>query len=509
MQYLLTKEQMAEIDKYAMNQLDIPSAILMENAALNSANIIKSILLSDDKYPHYISNILMLCGSGNNGGDGFAVARQLSEIADVYILFIGDENKMSPETKQNYKICQKLEIPIINWEEFTAGPADFIFDCIIDAMIGIGGSDNLRGNVLDVLGWCYEERSLKIAIDAPTGLNSNTGRAHDLCFDADYTITMFASKIGLHIQEGIDFCGEIIPVPLGFPEIEVADQIDTFLLEENDLELLNFNNRKKVSSKFDYGRLVIIAGSKDMPGAAALSANAAISSGAGFVHLITPNPHASILPEVIVYQRDLSTLDFKLYTMEDLFDKADGIVIGPGLGNDSVTINNVKEIIRKYKDTKRILIDADALKSVIEIEKLNKNIILTPHTGEFSAITGADRFEIEANYIGKAKELANDTDAVVLLKYYPTCITDGNHTYINQCGNPGLSTAGSGDVLSGIIGGLMVSQNIPTTEAAYLGSLMHAVAGDVAKEKYSELTMSASDIIHCLKILVNQLANQE
>lgn len=500
---------MTEIDQYAMNQLDIPSAILMENASLNSANIIKSILLSDDIYSHYISNILVLCGSGNNGGDGFAIARQMSEIANVYILHVGNEEKMSPETNQNFKICQKLDIPIMDLEEFKSNFQENDFDCIIDAMIGIGGNENLKGTVVDVLDIMTSFDALKIAIDVPTGLNANSGKAHDLCFKADFTITMFASKIGLQIQEGIDYCGEIITVPLGFPEIEATDKIDTFLLEEHDLELLNFDNRKKVSSKFDYGRLVIIAGSKDMPGAGALSANAAISSGAGFVHLITPNPHASILPEVIVYQRDLSSLDFKLYTLESLFEKADGIVIGPGLGNDQVTLSNVKQIIREYKDTKKLLIDADALKAVIEFDKLGKNTILTPHTGEFSAITGADRFEIESNYIMKAKQLAAETDAVVLLKYYPTCITDGKLTYINNCGNPGLATAGSGDVLSGIIGGIMVSQDIPSTEAAYLGSLMHAVAGDLAKEKYSEMTMSASDIISCFKVLINQLANQE
>ncbi len=505
MQYLLSQDQMTEIDQYALNQLEIPSAILMENAALNSANIIKSILLSDEKFHDHISDILVLCGSGNNGGDGFAIARQLSNIADVYILLVGDEQKMSPETKQNYKICQKLDLPIYDVESFKNIFPSMEFDCIIDAMIGIGGSENLRGNVIDVLDILSESGEIRIAIDIPTGLNANSGKAHQSCFFADFTITMFASKIGLHIQDGIYYCGEIIPVSLGFPEIEVSDKSDTFLLEESDLDLLNFDNRTKISSKFDYGRLIIIAGSADMSGAAALSANAAISSGAGFVHLITPNPHASILPEVIVYKRDLSNLDFKLYTLEHLFDKADGIVIGPGLGNDSVTISNVKQIIKQYKDTKKLLIDADALKAIIDIDKLNKNTILTPHTGEFSALTGADRFEIEYDYIGKAKELSKETEAVVLLKYYPTCITDGKHTYINKCGNPGLATAGSGDVLSGIIGGLMVSQNIPSTQAAYLGSLMHAVAGDLTKEKYSEMTMTASDIISSCKVLVNTL----
>ncbi len=509
MQYLLTKEQMTSIDQYAMEKLGIPSALLMENAASNSANIIKSILLRDEDYPHYISNILILCGSGNNGGDGFAIARHLSELADVYVLHIGNEDKMSPETKQNFEICKKMDIPVLTFTEFLSSYTEIDYDCIIDAMIGIGGSDNLRGNVLDVLDWVSNSEALKIAIDAPTGLNSNTGKAHDLCFHADLTITMFAPKIGLHIQEGIDHCGEVVPVSLGFPEIEATNEVDTFLLEKYDLEILNFNSRKKVSSKFDYGRLIIIAGSKDMPGAAALSSNAAISSGAGFVHLITPNPHPSILPEVIVYQRDLSSLNFKLYTLEDLFQKADGIVIGPGLGNDPVTLNNVKQIIKQYKDTKRLLIDADALKAIIDIDDLGENTILTPHTGEFSAITGADRFEIESDYIGKAKYLANETGAVVLLKYYPTCITNGKLTYINRCGNPGLSTAGSGDVLSGIIGGIMVSQNLPTTEAAYLGSLMHAVAGDLAKDRMSEMTMSASDIIASFKTLISQLASQE
>ncbi len=505
MQYLLSKEQMISIDQFAMDTLQIPSAILMENAAINSANIIKSKLLSDDNNSHYIPNILVLCGAGNNGGDGLAIARHLSDIAEVYVLLVGDEGQMSKETKQNFTICQNLDIPILSFESFKQETFNFEFDCIVDALIGIGGSENLKGEVLEVLELVSDSNVLKIAIDVPTGVNSNTGKAHELCFIADYTITMFAPKLGMHIHDAIDCCGEIITVPLGFPEVEVADRVDTFLLEEHDLELLNFDNRKKVSSKFDYGRLVIIAGSEDMPGAAALSANAAISSGAGFVYLVTPNPHSSILPEVIVYKRDLSKEDYSIESIAELLDRADGIVIGPGLGNDTNTLRNVKQIIGDYKDKTRMLIDADALKAVIEFDKLSKNTILTPHTGEFSAITGADRFEIETDYINKAKDLAQTTDAVVLLKFYPTCITNGKQVYLNPCGNPGLATAGSGDVLSGIIGGLMVSQNIPTTEAAYLGSLLHALAGDYAKAKYSEMTMSASDIMLALKSIVNLL----
>ncbi|MFA6570557.1 MAG: NAD(P)H-hydrate dehydratase, partial [Bacteroidota bacterium] len=322
------------------------------------------------------------------------------------------------------------------------------------------------------------------------------------CFKADYTITMFAIKTGMLLNDGLDVCGEIHTAYLGAPESIVDEISHIHVLEREDIELF-FPERKRRTSKFDYGRVLVIAGSKQYPGAAALTANAAIVAGAGLVQLYSTCFHASILPEVILRQVPETeegtisekALDFILTDAE----KAKAIVIGPGLGNSKETENFVKLLIEKLPSDLPLLIDADALKAVSGEVKLRNNIVLTPHSGEFSRLTDIGREEIEKSSFQSAKQWAEKLNCTILLKGVPTIITDGVYSYFNINGNPGMASGGSGDVLSGIIGALL-AQGFETLEACALGAFLHADAGDRYAGQFAEQTLTASALIDFLQL---------
>ncbi|TAL70939.1 MAG: NAD(P)H-hydrate dehydratase [Bacteroidetes bacterium] len=509
MQYILTPAEMRKVDETAINKFHVSSQILMENAARSSAEIIVDILEENQIIE---PKICILCGSGNNGGDGFGLARHLHDIFDVMVLWIGSEDKMSIETKENFKSIQILNIPITHISDLkTLNKIEFDNDCIIDALIGVGGSEDVKGIAFEILKKVKTSDSLKIAIDVPTGLNLGTGIANEYCFQADFTITMFAPKTGLYLNDGINFSGKIKTAYLGVPESILEPISNIYSLDEIDISDY-FPRREKRSSKFDYGRVLIIAGSGLYPGAAALCANAAITSGAGLVHLCTTTIHPSVLPEVITNTVEStfegtiaeSALDYIMKASE----KANSIVIGPGLGDVGETMNLVRLLIKYLSPDIPVLIDADGLKAIDESSILRKNIILTPHTGEFSGLLNKDRNLIEKDTYNLTKSNASKLNCTILLKHVPSIISDGTKTFFNTNGNPGMASGGSGDVLSGIIGSFL-ALGIKPLEAAALGAYLHAESGDIYAIENSELTLTASDLIVNFKKIMKKFKTEE
>ncbi len=503
MKYILTPEQIRQADNTAINEYSIPSIVLMENAARSVAEEIAGIFTENSlENPE----IIILCGSGNNGGDGFATARHLiNSHFDVRILWIGNAEKMTYETKTNYESAKRIGIPIMHIEsDKDLHYFDFSCDCIIDAMIGVGGSENITGLALDVLKKVHQFDSLKIAVDVPTGLNSETGVGCDFCFAADYTITMFSIKSGMLLNDGVDVCGEIRLANLGAPEFIIESLAESYFLEKDDIDGI-LPPREKRTSKFDYGRLLILAGSRNFPGAAALCANASVSIGAGLTNLVTTVFHSSIYPEVITNlasETDSGTIESGNYRfIMDLASKANAVIIGPGLGYNYDTINLIKTIIADLPRNINIVIDADGLKAIDKDMYLRKNIILTPHCGEFSRITGIPKDEVVNNSAQLAKEWAKKLNCTILLKNVPTIISNGEVSCWNIQGNPGMAKGGSGDVLSGIIGGLL-AQHVEPFEAASLGAYLHSAAGDLYVSTYAEETLTASEIINLLKVVL-------
>ncbi|MCX7908979.1 MAG: NAD(P)H-hydrate dehydratase [Ignavibacteria bacterium] len=498
MKYILTPEEMKNADKNAIENYGVPSIVLMENAARSSAIFIHQIIAELGlKEPSFT----FFCGSGNNGGDGFALARHLFDLYKVRVFWIGDETKMSEETHTNFLAAKRLGIPVTkleNNEEVERLTLDT--EIIVDALIGVGGNENIRGLALDILRKIKNSKSVKIAIDCPTGLNSLNGVANEFCFEADYTITMFTYKLGLLINRGPDFTGKILVANLGVPNFIVKSISKTFAYETEDLPLL-IPTRYRRSSKFNYGRVLIIAGSERYPGAAALTANASIKSGAGLTILASTNFHPALLPEVIRFPLPATVSGSIAKNSYDILldeiEKSDAIAIGPGLTDDSETLSLVKKIIDNFKDRKKIVLDADGLKILDPNSILTKNVIITPHSGELSKITGIQRSQIEQNSYFLAKEWASKLNCIIHLKSVPPVTTDGEISYLCLTGNPGMASGGSGDVLTGIIS-TFAARGLPQLIAASLGAFVHSLAGDNYAQKYGMETLTASSLIDCL-----------
>jgi NAD(P)H-hydrate epimerase len=500
MKYILSKEQSKNADEKAIKEYGISSIVLMENAARSTSEVIREYLPNYYEGKLYKRHIMILAGSGNNGGDGFALARHLHEDYNIYVFWIGDESKMSEDTKANYEIlkkldvfCQKIEneneLNYINWNA----------ECIVEAMIGFGGSEYLRGLIVPILQKVNSANGLKIAVDIPAGLNADTGKHHHDCFKADHTVTMFSPKTGLYLQNGPEISGHIHIAELGAPYNLIKELSNIKILEKDDIQKI-IPQRNRISSKFNYGRVGVIAGSKNMSGAAALAANASIKSGAGLVELITPKIHNSILPEILTHQVDAKNGIFDHDHVEEVLEvteKCNVIAIGPGIGNDTSSIEFMQEIYSKIPDQKIKILDADALRILSINKKCSPNTIITPHFVEFSRITSTPVKDILDSPLEKAIYAAKEMECIIVLKHVPTIITNGIETYFNIYGNPGMATAGSGDVLTGIISALS-AQKIEKFHAAAFGVLIHSLAGDTYEKKYGQLTLSATNIIENL-----------
>ncbi len=505
---ILTPEEMRKADDSAINRYGVPGALLMENAARSCAGVILDTVLDDESGEQ---SIVLLCGSGNNGGDGFALARHLIGRAHVRVLWVGKEESMSLETAANFSALLNLGVEVTHiGDEKKLQNASFDCDIIIDALIGVGGSGSLREPVLSLVKHANNADAFRIALDSPTGLNVETGIAHPDAFRADVTITMFAPKTGMMVNDGIELCGEIYVAGLGVPDFIAEEFATTFSLEFEDIKGA-MPQRKKVSSKFDYGRLLIVAGSALYAGAGTLCANAAITSGAGLVKLFSTGYSSSILPEVIFKKMESDSDDCvslrSLDTIMEEAGKSDALAVGSGLGSEPETTELVKQLLKKLDKNTPVVIDADGLRALDKKSKLRKNIVLTPHTGELARLTGVAREEIEKDALNITKEWARKLDCIIVLKHVPVIITDGETAYLNLNGNPGMATAGSGDVLTGIIASLL-AQGVPPYRAAALGVYLHAAAGDYYAGEYSQVTLTASAIIDSLKYVFRVVSGE-
>lgn len=506
--YVLTPNEVRQADETAINKFNIPSVILMENAARSIAELIKTIPGYDNNFS---SKIAVFCGVGNNGGDGYALARHLVDLGDVEVFWIGDSKKMSSETKQNFDILKSLGIRV---EHIThsdqISSIDDDYDLIVDALIGVGGTENLKGIVVDLLEKINMMPGIKVAVDVPTGLNALTGQCHPDTFVADYTVTMFAIKTGMVIGDGPEFCGNIVVGRLGAPQTIVDEICNTFIIEKNDF-LANLPSRKRNSSKFDYGKVLVIAGSHKMPGAAALVANSAIKNGAGLVYLFTPKIHSKTLPEIIAFEAQSN--QFGTFSIENLPEilefskKVSVLAIGPGMQINDETEQIVAEIINNCSKDIPILLDADAITPNLQKLKLNQNVLLTPHIGEFSRLTGIAREEIIKNPIHYAQQWATKMHCNILLKGPTTIITNGKQTFLNTYGSPVLATAGSGDVLTGIIASF-VAQGSDIFVAGVIGAYLHSKIGEFYEKEFFNRGLTASKMIDLIEVVYNGLTKE-
>lgn len=492
MKYVATGDEMTKIDDYTINTIGIPQMVLMERAALC---VFKFVAERFDKK----KKVLIVVESGNNGADGIAVARMLHEAGytvDVY--WIDEVSKQSEGFKQQYNIAKKLNLNFI--DEII----DYGYDVVIDGIFGVGLNRSVHGRHAEAIHIMNDLDAYKIAIDIPSGIDSHTGFILDTAFKADTTITFEIMKLGMITGAGFEYSGNVIVESIGIPSNaidHIAPRLYTY--DERDVED-KLPARKVDSHKGSYGKIGIIAGSKNMAGASLFAAEAAYRMGCGLVKVCTTEENREIiqqrLPEAMLKTydtNDKATID---EAIEDILNWSDVIVIGPGLG----TSDYAKEIVKMtFEGTyKTIVADADALNILSEnrdcLKNTNAEVIITPHLKEMSRLTDKKTGDIKENKYDIAREFAEEYNTVVVLKDSRTIVANGDvHAYVNMTGNNGMATGGSGDVLSGIIAGL-VGQGMDAFEAAKLGACMHGLAGKFAAVEKGRYSMIATDIVRSI-----------
>lgn len=515
-QYILSGEQSKFIDEFCIREMGIPSVVLMERAALAVAGLV-------DKKCCAEASILAVCHVGNNGADGLAAARILDDMGySVKVMIVGRPEKGTAEFHLQLEIIKHTDIPIEYADEKTFTCSGY--DVIIDGIFGIGLSRDVQGIYADMIEKINQSESIIVSVDIPSGLNTDTGQPMGVAVTADYTVTFGNLKLGHKVSKGRDYCGKIYVTDIGFRKEAYAglcrqeplrytfpSDKDWGPVSSGIPESLRLPERKQASNKGTYGKTAVIAGLGGMPGAAFFSARAAYLCGAGLVKVITTKENTNILKTMLPEAIYADTDDIKDIGsgIKELVSDCRALVIGPGLGLEDTAYEAVKASMELEIP---VVMDADAL-NILGIhrnllEKLNKNIIVTPHVMEMARMTGFSRLEVTRDIVKTAEVFAEAYGCICILKDSSTVVSsmagDRLQTYINITGNSGMATGGSGDVLSGILGGLLAQQP-EIREAAELGVYLHGAAGDLAAEKKTEYGVMASDILDAIPKAIDRL----
>lgn len=518
-----TASEISILDKRASDDYGIPSIILMENASIGIVDFISE--LSKEKS---INNILIFCGHGNNGGDGFASARHLVNRGfNVCVVLVGDIQKLKGDAKINFEIIQKISETEENLRLFINPSSlnklrnvfDEPFDVILDALLGTGLSSEIREPYFSTIQWVNNYKAIKIAIDVPTGLSSDSGEILGTAFKADYTLTMGLPKVGLLINDGPRVSGQLEIIDISYPQsLSNSDDIKKHLIEDNDI-IDRLPRRPYDAHKYSVGKILAIAGSAGLTGAAKMSCEAALRSGCGGVLLLTTNKllniYAKSLKEVMTFQLSGNDGNFFIEKdFEEIINKinwSDVLMIGPGLGQNDETGKFLEKILKTYPDKKKV-IDADGLNLIsnfINQKKLSlKKSILTPHLGEFSRLIQKPIDEIKQKVFEYGTEFAQKYNVVLVLKGAPTIVFSPNgESFINSTGNSGMATVGMGDVLTGMISSFY-AQGLSSIDAAIVGVYLHGLAGDIAALKKGKLSLISSDVIKFIPDAIKLIESQ-
>lgn len=491
MEWIVNAKEMKLCDQNTMQYFGVPSMVLMERAALKTVEVILS-------GAYQTRQILIVCGVGNNGGDGMAIARLLAQRGcSVSILLIGDTKRFTDETKKQYEICQKYEIPFASMLELECTG----YTMIIDALFGVGLSRELTGEFYDIIEKLNHIDADKIAVDIPSGISADTGAVMGTAFRSDVTITFAYRKLGLVLYPGVEYAGKVIVADIGIDDKSWMEKKPSiYALEDSDIrEALQ---RPEDGNKGTFGKVLVIAGSVNMAGASYFAAKAAYKSGCGLVRIYTTEENRTMLqtklPEAL-----LTTYSGKKPDMQQLNEAlawADTIVIGPGIGTDDTANMILKNTLKNAAVP--IVVDADALNLIANdtqiLLKPHTEIVVTPHMGEMARLCGDSITYLKENRFDAAEEFAREYNVVCVLKDARTVTSvPYGKTYINHNGNSGMATGGCGDVLAGLIGGL-IAQGIHSEFAAPAAVYLHAKAGDEAAKKIGKHAMMASDILEQL-----------
>ncbi len=511
---VVTAEEMQAVDNYTIETLNIIGRVLMENAGRAVFGEIRGRWS-----PLPGKRAVVLCGKGNNGGDGFVVARYLQETGVACeICLVGTTGDVRGDAAANYLTLMRLGLAVREITDLETLPDLRQADFIVDALLGTGVRGPLQGLMAQIVARINESGRPVIAIDLPTGMNTDTGEVAGPCVKARLTVTIGCRKQGLLFSPGREHAGELVVAEIGFPEAafrQAAEQnakLATFLLAGEVLSRW-LPVRPPNAFKNRVGQILVIAGSAGFGGAARMTAVSTLRAGAGLVVLAAPS---SLLPSLEAATAEVIKLPLleeggaisaaAVEQLQSRLQWAEVIAIGPGLGTAEGAKRVVRHILAEYSGT--IVLDADALNVLAGQQEIVRRaagkIILTPHPGELSRLTGANKAAIAVNPVAIARQTAEELGQVLVLKGAPTVVASPTgEVFINSTGNAGMATGGSGDVLTGIIAGL-AGQSLDPLRAALLGVYVHGLAGDLARDKLGEWSMLAGDIMEHLYAALQQ-----
>jgi hydroxyethylthiazole kinase-like uncharacterized protein yjeF len=512
---VVTNSEIKEIDAWAINKLGIPGPVLMENAGRACVNVIEEYFDPDNL------GALIICGKGNNGGDGFVIARHLQNRgACVKVILLGRNKDLRGDARLNYRLAKKAHIDIhetVSTANIKRLLHAFEPDIIVDAIFGTGFKPPLQNMYSRLFKIINDSERFVFSVDIPSGIDADNGQFHKTSVIADATATMCLPKYGNFLYPGRELCGDLYVVDIGIP-YNLVDTGFPRVLQFEDIFYL-MPPRAPDGNKGTFGSILVIAGARGFSGAAAMAALSALKTGAGLVKLAAPrsiiDPLEAKLLEVIkipLAQTEHETISpAAIPELLPHLEKTDVVVIGPGITTDPATADFLFGFLERV--TAPLVIDADAIniiaKDVGFLKKLHAPFIMTPHPGELSRMIKRAPAEINGARINLAPELARKFSGVLVLKGAPTVIASPDkEIYINPTGNSGLSSAGSGDVLVGMISGFL-AQNMSLTAASILGVFIHGLCAELSMEKNNEYALTAQNLIDAIPEAINYILRRE
>ncbi len=478
--------QMRAAERYTIDVLRIPAFVLMERAA---AALVQSLY----KWKLDLRRVCIVCGSGNNGGDGFAIGRLLlQDQYPVEVVFAGKKEHQTPDCKRQMDWYVKLGGQILedwNPDEYSV---------IIDAVFGIGLSHEVEGEYLELIHKMNRARTTRVAVDLPSGLSASTGEILGSAVLADYTVTFQFLKVGMALYPGKEVCGTVDIVDIGISANTLLEAEDVVFSLEPAQYREKMPVREADSHKGIYGKVAVIAGSKGMSGAAYFNARSAYLTGAGLVRIYTPEENRVILQQQLPEAMVSSYTSFDEAQLKELLDWSDVVCIGSGIGQDETAVKIVETVLSYYK--KQGVIDADALNILGKHpeffpESGLERYVLTPHMMEMSRLCRKPIEKVKKDRILTLERWIQSHKSVCVLKGSKTVIAGpAKGMVLNESGNCAMAKGGSGDVLTGMIAGLL-AQGVSCMDSAALGCYLHGRAGDFAKNWIGEYSVLASDLM--------------
>jgi NAD(P)H-hydrate epimerase len=515
---VLTADEMRRADRRTIEEVGLPGPVLMENAGAAVARVV------DERFPA-ARRVVVLCGRGNNGGDGFVVARRLGARAEA--LLLGEKDGVSGDARTHLLACERSggRVTVVADEPAWAAALALHVqeaDLVVDAVLGTGRRSEptgLAAAAIAAMRRRFESGLPVVAVDLPSGLPSDGGAVGWPAAKATVTVTFAAPKRGHVLPPACHHVGDLVVADIGIsPESLAAAQPSLFLLEDEDAAGA-FPLRRREAHKGDFGHVLVVAGSVGKAGAAVLAAGGALRAGAGLVTVATPEPCLAVVaaarPEAMTEPLPATGTgglhEAALAQLVSLAGERDAVVLGPGLGQDPGTRALVRAFVRACPVP--LVLDADGLNALAARDgeagalgalRRDGSVVLTPHPGEMGRLAGRPTAEVQHDRPGTAAALARETGAIVVLKGERTLVAEpSGRAAVAGTGNPGMATGGTGDVLAGVVGSLLARHGALLSATA--GAFVHGRAGDIAAREKGEEGMTAGDVVAALPAAIESL----